>query len=180
MEVWKDIIGYEGTYKISSNGRVMSLKRPKVKKDKVLESYLSSEGYYTVKLTKDGKCKSHKVHKLVAINFLNHTPCGYIEVVDHKDNNKHNNSVDNLQLITQRENVSKSRKNNHSVLTGVSFSKELKRFYATIKILGKTVYLGFFNCETRAHLSYVKAVKNIDNFVNPTQFRQLINNQIHN
>jgi hypothetical protein len=175
MEIWKDIKGYEGTYKISSNGRILSLKRSKVKEDRILDSYLSSEGYHTIKLTQFGKCKSHKIHQLVAINFLGHTPNGYVSVVDHIDRNVHNNCLSNLRVISQRENAARARINNNSKFRGVSIDKKRNKFYATIKILSKSINLGTFNCETIAHFHYAKAVQLISEFINPKQFKLLIN-----
>jgi ribosomal protein L15E len=70
--------------------------------------------------------------------FLNHTPCGYKIVVDHIDNNiKTDNRLENLQLITQRENVSKDIKNTSSKYIGVCWHKKAKKWRSSIQINGK-------------------------------------------
>jgi hypothetical protein len=107
MENWKDVPDYVGLYKVSNLGRVKSslhsFKR-------VLKAGVDGKGYYTVALTKRGEAKTFKVHQLVAMAFLNHKPCGYELVVDHIDNNKLNNNLSNLQLISHQENCTKDRK----------------------------------------------------------------------
>jgi hypothetical protein len=107
MEVWKDVPNYVGLYKVSNIGRVKSAINGFIR---VLKPGVDGRGYYTVALTKSGKAKTFKVHQLVAMAFLNHVPCGYILVVDHIDNNKLNNNLENLQLITQSENCTKDKK----------------------------------------------------------------------
>ena len=106
-EIYKDIYGYEGLYQISSLGGVRSLDRKVHWKDTFIKSegvklkpYLTGKGYLTVRLYKNKTKKDFVVHKLVAITFLNHKPNGMKIVVDHIDNNKLNNNVKNLQLIS--------------------------------------------------------------------------------
>lgn len=97
--IWKDISGYEGLYQISDEGQVRRiLKSGKIKPVK------SREGlYYTVSLSKHNVKKSFSVHRLVAETFLEKTE-GKTEV-NHKDGDKHNNCVDNLEWVTQKENL---------------------------------------------------------------------------
>ena len=92
MEIWKEIKGYEG-YEVSNLGRVKSLKR---KKEIFFLFVRDGGGYLQVVLCKNTKTKTKKVHKLVAIMFLNHKPSGYKLVVDHIDNNKLNNKTINI------------------------------------------------------------------------------------
>jgi hypothetical protein len=155
-EIWKDIPGYEGIYQVSDLGNVKSLR---FNKEKILKPGVNGSGYYTVVLCK-GKRKTKKVHKLVAMAFLNHNPDGYKLVVDHKDNDKLNNILSNLQLISQRENSSKDKKGT-SKHTGVSWDKERNKWKSSISINGKLKNLGRFNCELAAHHAYEKKLDEI-------------------
>ena len=122
QEIFKDIPGYEGCYQVSNLGRVKSLERTSINcinvkyttQELILRQALQGNKgkaqYFGVGLMKDGKVKSIRVHKLVAIAFLGHKPNGNTIVVDHIDNNPFNNRVDNLQLITHGENMSKRHK----------------------------------------------------------------------
>lgn len=108
MEVWKDIDGFEGLYQVSNLGRVRSLdrtvndvflnrNRTRTFKGKVLSQKAAKDyGYKEVNLYGlDRKCKTVKVHQLVAKAFLPN-PNGLVEV-NHKDENVENNSVNNLE-----------------------------------------------------------------------------------
>jgi len=77
-----------------------------------------------VEILKD--IKSFKVHKLVAIHFLNHNPCGYKVVVDHIDGNPLNNHVNNLRLVSSRENINLGydKKNTTSKYRGVHLNSK--------------------------------------------------------
>ena len=120
MEIWKDIKGYEGLYQVSNEGRVKALSRvvksrwgtPKPLKEKEICEIVDSLGYSRLSLSKDGKVKAHKIHRLVAEAFL--VGEGHI---NHIDGNKQNNDVSNLEFCTQREN------NIHAQETGLKPSK---------------------------------------------------------
>ncbi len=95
-EVWKDIEGYEGLYQISNLGNVKSLK------NNIILKPLINKGYSKCHLYKDGKLKLKRIHRLVAETFIpnnNNYPC-----VNHKDGNKQNNIVDNLEWCTRSYN----------------------------------------------------------------------------
>lgn len=109
-EVWKDIEGYEGLYQVSTLGRVKSLARERVSKDKILKS--SGVRYKLVCLYKSGIVKYVKVHRLVANAFISNPENK--PQVNHKDGNKFNNSVSNLEWATSKENCI------HAVQTGLS------------------------------------------------------------
>ena len=97
-EIWKDIVGYEGLYQISNLGRVKRFL-------KTNERIISGEevfGYIQVALYKKGKRKMVRVHKLVAEMFIPN-PNGYTSI-NHKDWNRKNNIVDNLEWCTQTYN----------------------------------------------------------------------------
>lgn len=116
MEQWKPIENYEGLYEVSSLGRIKSLPRWKQNHSKLeyIEEKILKQGfngkYYHVRLSKDGKVKIYLIHKLVAEAFLdnpNNYPC-----VNHKDENKLNNNVNNLEWCTQKYNCNYGKRNN--------------------------------------------------------------------
>jgi hypothetical protein len=170
IEIWKDIPNYEGCYQASNLGNIRSLDRVSARghnvKGRVLSKSLGSQYYYTVALSKDGKPKTKKVHMLVAMAFLGHTPCGYKIVIDHIDHDPLNNKVDNLQLITNRENLSKDRKGYSSKYIGVSICRP-NSWQAAIQYKGDNIYLGTFKEELDASNSYQKALENIKNGLAP-------------
>ncbi len=171
VEIWKNIPDYEGLYQVSSYGRVKSLERivfnkgiyPFVKKDKILRPIINKEGYFTLGLRKNSSDKRVFIHKLVAIAFLGHVPCGYKSVINHIDNNRLNNCVFNLEIVTQRENTNKKHIKSSSQYTGVSWDKPTIKWTSSIRINGKTKYLGRFINEIDAHLAYQKKLKEILN-----------------
>jgi len=158
-ETWKDIPGYEGLYQVSDLGRIKSLPKKTIDKrrflkERVLSNSINGRGRECVTLRLNGERKTYGVHQLVAMAFMGHKPCGYNMVVDHIDNNHLNNRLDNLQLITQRENSSKDKVGYTSKYTGVHWFKLTKKWRASIRIDGKRKDLGFFNDEYDAHLAY--------------------------
>ena len=102
IEIWKDIKGYEGLYKVSNTGKVFSYKSNKLLSLKSI----NSGGYIQVGLYKSKKAKMFCVHKLVAEAFIPN-PLS-LDVVDHLDENKTNNNVHNLEWVTQYENIMRS------------------------------------------------------------------------
>lgn len=96
-EVWKDVVGYEGYYEVSNLGNVRNYNTKSL-----LSQVVTDSGYRRVGLYKNGKTEM-KVHRIVAIAFIpNKDDKPYI---NHKDGNKDNNTVDNLEWCTQRENI---------------------------------------------------------------------------
>jgi len=164
MEIWKTIKRFED-YQISNLGRVKSLKN---NKKKILALNPNEKGYYNVDLYVDNKRKTIRIHKLVAEYFLNHKGDGTMKlVIDHIDNDKSNNRVDNLQLITNRQNSSKTLKKinglTSSKYVGVTWSKQIKRWIAQIQVNKKRTHIGCFKNEYDAHLAYQNKLKEIDN-----------------
>jgi len=157
FEEWKRIEDTE--YLISSFGRVRSLK---FKREKILSQGLNSCGYYFVCLSHNRKQFTRKVHQLVAIAFLDHKTCGHKLVVNHKDLNKLNNNVSNLEIITNRENCNKKHIKSTSKFVGVSWQGgRLNKWTAQIVINGKKVYLGSFDTEFDAHKAYQEKAETI-------------------
>lgn len=105
MERWIDIKGYEGYYQVSDKGNVKRLAgSPKCKEDRLLTKSVSSNGYLFVTLTKEGKAKMYRIHRLVLENFK---PIENMQKLDvnHIDENIINNNLSNLQWLTHQENL---------------------------------------------------------------------------
>lgn len=120
-EKWKDIPNYEGYYMISNYGRVASLlfqsnihnkkyKRFKILKPKGLKGKNIYKTGYRVDLWKDGEVKSYLVARLVAFTFYNKNICNHKLTVDHIDGNRLNNHINNLELVSLRENIRRAYK----------------------------------------------------------------------
>lgn len=111
MEIWKDVKGYEGIYQVSNKGRIKSLSRyergrngkPCFRKEKILKGQVSQYGYRRIQLFKDSKVKFPGVHRVVAEAFIPNPENK--PQVNHKDGNKLNNNVENLEWVTQSENM---------------------------------------------------------------------------
>ena len=111
IEIWKDVENYEGFYQVSNLGRVRSLERDVYcqngivhhLKEKVLVQNLDKQGYAYVSLCLNGKMKTIKTHRLVALAFIPNPENK--PQVNHKDEVKTNNVVDNLEWCSAQENV---------------------------------------------------------------------------
>ena len=108
-EIWKDIKSYEGLYQISNTGKIKSLERYKdnhskkqLVKEKIRKQIISKTGYYTCMLNKNGKIKLFKVHRLIAEAFIPN-PNNY-PIINHKDGNKLNNDISNLEWCNYSHN----------------------------------------------------------------------------
>lgn len=167
LEEWKNIPDYIGYYQVSNLGRLKSLNRKILKinnmtqkfRERILKQKISPAGYLMAVLTNTKKITSYSVHQLVCITFLNHKPCGYNLVIDHKNDTKLDNRLTNLQIITHRANVSKNRKNN-SGNTCVSIIK--KKFGVNLVFNGETISLGSFETLDKANDVYKKAIELIE------------------
>lgn len=115
MEIWKAIEGYEGFYEVSNKGTVRSLPRNRIVKNryggqsartdkgKEIVATDNGNGYLLVSLRKNGARENHYVHRLVASAFCENS--GNKETVNHKDHDRKNNNAENLEWVTQKENV---------------------------------------------------------------------------
>jgi len=159
MEIYKDVIGYEGIYQVSNLGNIKSLK---FNKEKVLNPSCSSpDGYYRVNLFINGKSTSRLVHQLMAESFLNHKVCGLKLVINHIDFNRTNNRLDNLEIVTNRENTNKKHLKSSSKYTGVYWNKANNKWQSIIYLNGKLKHLGLFKDELDALEAYQKALSKL-------------------
>jgi hypothetical protein len=169
MEIWKDVIDYEGFYQVSNFGRVKSLNRVVVRsngkhytnKERILKISVVKYGYHVVGLTRNGDEIKRTIHQLVAESFLNHRRCGFNLVVNHIDFNPSNNHVSNLEVITHRQNTNKKHIKSSSPYVGVYWIKCRKKWMANILIKGKKTYLGYYDCELKASDAYQNALNKI-------------------
>lgn len=145
IEIWKDIKGYEGLYQVSNLGRVKSLSktvRSAIQKcgtrttvDKIVRQAKISSGYYRVGLSNNKVHKGYLVHRLMAIAFIPNPD--NLEQVNHKDGNKLNNSLDNLEWVTRSENAI------HSFKLGLSY--QAKAIAINVYSYPEKVFIKRFN-----------------------------------
>ena len=142
MEVWKPVKGFEGFYEISNTGRVKSLERisrrnnkPYKKKEKILTP-IPMGNYLGIQLAINKKHKKRYIHRLVADAFVEPKS----DIVNHKDGNKHNNNANNLEWVTNSENISHAYdnklnnnygENSHYCKYPDAIVSEMRRLYKT-------------------------------------------------
>ena len=133
LEIWRPVIGYEGLYEVSSYGRVRSLK-----KNKVIKFFLKG-GYPYCGLFSDGKQKNHQIHRLVAQAFIPNPD--NLPQVNHKDEDKTNNIVDNLEWCDRKYNMNygsrterfKQTMKEKGYFTGLTRKEYMKQYYLNNK-----------------------------------------------
>lgn len=103
IEIWKDIEGYEGVYQISSLGRVRSLNYNHTGEIKIIKLQDNGKGYLRAHLHKNNKTKKYMVHRLVAQAFIPNPD--NLPFINHKDENSHNNTLNNLEWCTHEYNI---------------------------------------------------------------------------
>lgn len=120
QEIWKDIKEYEGLYQVSNKGNVKSLERERwngykwiINKERILKPGVIRNGYLQVSLSKDGKHKILKVHRLVLMTFA---PIENMDKFDvnHRDENKKNNNLNNLEWCDKKYNNNYGTRNQRS------------------------------------------------------------------
>lgn len=112
MEQWRDVLGYETLYQVSSTGRIR-------RNGRIKSQQIDKGGYCTVWFSKNSKQKNLKVHRLVAEAFIPNPECK--RTVNHIDGNKRNNCVENLEWATHSENII------HANVTGLRTVTEAQR-----------------------------------------------------
>ena len=106
-EIWKDVLGYEGRYQVSNWGRVKRIGKyrnqvTEWESNKLLKPAKKNNGYLYCQLSKDNKTKPKMIHRLVAEAFIQNSDNK--PTVNHIDGNRENNSSDNLEWATYKEN----------------------------------------------------------------------------
>ena len=110
-EVWKPVVGWEDSYQVSNQGRIKSLDRKvyagrgrmRIQKGQIMSPGIGDTGYREVRLSKNGKSRVYKVHRLVLLTFRGESPDS--KVVCHNDGNRLNNHLSNLRWDTQSANL---------------------------------------------------------------------------
>ena len=135
METWKPIAGTKGFIEVSNMGRVRSLLRGT---PNVLKTQTDNKGYHRIRVTIEKERMSYKVHREVARAFIVNP--GNLPQVNHKDGNKDNNAVDNLEWVTNQENAHHAIRNGlwESVIDGSRRENERR----------KRPVIGYFTSET--------------------------------
>lgn len=168
--------GLETNVEITRCGRVRRVPKDWIKikyyKDVYevdLANLTKSRGYIVLGVNiKNSKPRVLGVHQMVASVYLNHTINGYSLVVDHINSDRINNHVDNLRIITQRENASKEVTIKSGLPTGVAYNKKNKKYVTTIYIKGRSRHLGYhFNLE-EASKAYGDALNSLNKFLKDT------------
>lgn len=163
-EIWKDINGYEGQYQISNFGRVKSLPREILNskgfiitiKGRIFKAGTDSSGYNHVNLSKNNKIKTHRVHRLVAENFIDNP--NNLPAVNHKDNDRKNNNFDNLEWVSNRENNSyrKNKNQTSSQFIGVWYDIRTQKWASSIYHNKKNINFGYYDSELEAYQARLK------------------------
>lgn len=165
QEIWKDIQNYEGYYQVSNLGKVKSVLRkiirkngaPQTIKERVVKPALSiSNKYLKVGLWREGIGWSEHIHLLVWDHFGTSPRNGMVLTVDHIDNDKRNNRINNLQLLSNRDNLIKGHLRK-DMPTGVVKENHRRKYYSYIKINKKNIYLGSYNNKEDAGRAYQNA-----------------------
>jgi hypothetical protein len=163
-EVWKFINGYEN-YEVSSFGRVRNIKF-----GKFLKPVNNSYGYQKVMLRRNNKKYNCNIHRLVAETFIDN-PNNKI-FVDHINGKILNNCVSNLRWASNSENQMNRKlgTNNTSGIKGVCWHKRHKKWSASVKVDGRSIYLGYFDTLDDAKVArQIKSNELFGNFVHSSE-----------
>lgn len=152
-DVWENIPNYEGFYEISCNGIVRSIKRSiqikntyRTYPSKIISTRINNSGYLEVRLSKNGKTKTTFVHRLLAQTFIPN-PCEK-KIVNHKNGIKQDNSLSNLEWVTQSENIT------HAVVSGLIkkigkrvINEKTKKEFLSIRDAARSIKIPYSTCK---------------------------------
>ena len=163
-EIWKPVENYEKFYEVSNKGRIRNTR------NKIMKTYKINSGYEAIKFTVNTKRTSHLIHRLVAKAFLDNPK--NLPEVNHINENKMDNKIDNLEWVSSSQNKQHSlksgtydkiytqcntlgKKNNYkrySNYHNVTFQKSRNKWAATVRINGKNMFPKRFDTEIEAAL----------------------------
>ena len=137
----KDVVGYEGLYAVTSCGKVYSYRNKRF-----LTPWVNSKGYLMVNLCKDGKVKKYLIHRLVAEAYLPNPE--NLPQINHKDENKTNNCLQNLEWCDAKYNTNYGTRNEKikKPILQLSLDGELIREWNSATDVGKEVRKGISKC----------------------------------
>ena len=145
QEIWKPVVGYEGIYEVSNLGRIKSIPRNGTANfERILKPSKSNVGYFHLSFSKNNTIQTKNIHVVSKKGI----------VVDHIDNNKTNNKLDNLRILSHRENIIRGNRSN----TKNNNIYKVKDKYRVI-VLSK--HIGYYNTIEDAINSRDNALKNI-------------------
>lgn len=130
IEIWKDVVGFEGRYQVSNKGNVKSLRFLGHNKERLMKLSEHHTGYLIVQLGKH-PAKNYLVHQLVASAFI--IPVEGKKFVNHIDGNKRNNCIENLEWVTAQENIT------HAIETGLRDPHKVPKRYGKAHYSSKPV-----------------------------------------
>lgn len=174
-EIWKDVVGYEGLYQVSSIGRVKSMLRfttskggKRIVNERILKSGFSPCGYPMVVLRKNNTPKTKTIHRMMAIAFLGQAIKYELLVVDHINGDRADNNIANLRFVTHRFNSTDGFRSDADKLAskyrGIFWNKSANKWAARIRIGTDRKHLGLFDSEIEAHNAYLSAAENVDDY----------------
>lgn len=167
QEIWKPLIRFNSFYEVSNYGNIKSVRRYKnnnggkvLVNELILKQQITKKGYKSIRILFERKKYSLVVHRLVAKAFIPNP--NNLPQVNHKDEVKTNNNVENLEWCNNRYNshYSKINLNSTSKYIGIHFVKKYNKWCSQIHIEGITYTLGFFKEEIYAKLEYDNALQN--------------------
>lgn len=183
QEIWKDIPEWEGLYQASTLGRIRSLDRTYIdsigrcttRKGRIRIPHINASGYYYTLMVEKERRLAKTYHRLVALTFIpnQQNKC----CVNHKDGDKLNNRLDNLEWVTVRENSAHWIENSTTMSSnfpGVTLDKQTGLWAANIFLEDSNYYLGKYVNESEAKIAYDTALKDweekyiIPHYRNPT------------
>lgn len=152
MEIWKPIVGTNGFIEVSNEGRVRSLLRGS---PRVLKTQTDKKGYHRLRVTIEREKMNYKIHREVAKAFIPNPD--NLPQVNHKDGNKSNNAVDNLEWISNRDNAHHAIENGlwENVFEGSRRENESR----------KRPVIGYCTTENSSHSKWFESVREAERFI---------------
>lgn len=167
IEIWVDVPSCYG-YQVSNIGNIRSIDRvvqdkngwEKKIKGRTLHPTINKRGYFSANISMNGKRVGIEIHRLVAMGFLGHVPNGSIIVVDHIDKNPLNNRVENLRLVTQRDNINRTVRGK-SKYPGVQWVSQIRKWRVMVRNGNTRTYVGSFSDEYSAYMAYLNKLNEL-------------------